>query len=83
MKSVPQTSRVTSWERFSIDCEGLSCNQFVSLRQLKTKSNLRFSFYQLDPVSLFPLLLGCILLRMTLTAFLPRPAPVAKCVLLI
>ena len=69
MSSVLQISRVTLWERFSIDCKRLSCNQFVFLCQLKTKSNFQFSFSQLDPVSLFLFPLGRILLRMTQTAF--------------
>ena len=78
MSSVLQISRVTLWECFSIDCKGLSCNQFVFLSQLK-KSNFQFSFSQLDPVSLFLFPLGRILLRTTQTAFfLPRPAPVAN-----
>ena len=72
MNSVLQISRVTLWERFSIDCKGLSCNQFVFLCQLKTKRNFQFSFSHLDPISLFPLPLGRILLRMTQTAFFYR-----------
>ena len=54
---------------------------FSSSAQNKKQSSI--FILPVDPVSLFPLLLGCILQRMTLTAFLPRPAPVAKCVLLI
>ena len=65
MNSVLQISCVTLEERFSIDCKGLSFNQF--------------SFSHLDPVSLFLFPLGRILLCMTHTAFfLPRPAPVAN-----
>ena len=58
------------------------------LCQLKTKSNLQFSFSHLDPVSLFLFPLGRILLRMTHTAFFYRDRRRLqtireKCVLLI
>ena len=72
MNSVLQISCVTLEECFSIDCKGLSFNQFVFLCQLKTKSNFQFPFSQLDPVSLFLFPLGRILLRMTHTAFFYR-----------
>ena len=88
MNSVLQIPRVTLWERFSIDCKGLSCNQFVFLCQLKTKRNFQFSFLQFDPVSMFLLPLGRILLSMRQTAFFYRDRRRLqtireKCVLLI
>ena len=88
MNSVLQISCVTLEECFSIDCKGLSFNQFVFLCQLKTKSNFQFPFSQLDPVSLFLFPLGRILLRMTHTAFFYRDRRRLqtireKCVLLI
>ena len=79
MNSVLHISCVTLQECFSIDCKGLSFNQFVFRCQLKTKSNFQFWFSHLDPASLFLFPFGRILLRMTQTAFfLPRPAPVAN-----
>ena len=74
VNSVLQISCVTLEERFSIDCKGLSFNQF--------------SFSHLDPVSLFLFPLGRILLRMTHTAFFYRDRRRLqtireKCVLLI
>ena len=79
MNSVLQISRVTLEERFSIDCKGLSCNQFVFSLSAQKKKQL--SIFILTVIQFVSLPIGSYFAAHNtygIFFFLPRPAPVAN-----
>ena len=79
MNSVLQISRVTLEERCSIDCKGLSCNQFVFSLSAQNKKQLSIFILTFRPSILVSLPFGSYFTTHdTYGIFLPRPAPVAN-----
>ena len=80
MNSVLQISRVTLEERFSIDCKGLSCNQFVFSLSAQNKKQLSIFILTAIPSILVSLPFGSYFAAHDTFSvfFLPRPAPVAN-----